>query len=402
MLERLVETRPELRIHLLVWDCNVLCAAGREPLQSVRLGWSTPDRVRFHPDREHRVGACHHEKIVVVDDSIAFVGGIDLTTRRWDTADHEARDSRRIDPSDDPYPPFHDVQAAVSGPIARRLGEVARQRWGRATGERLEPPSADGDPWPTGLRPDLERVEVGLARTDTAVEDETPVRDIERMYREALAAAERSVYVENQYLTSDAILRALCELLGRAEGPDVCILGPLRVSGWLEDTVMGRLRARVVERLREVDRHGRLRIWYPRESAGGEPVTVHSKVCVVDDRFATVGSANLSNRSFGLDSECNLFLDGSHDARVRAAIAALRNRLLAHHLRCDSSEISAAMETEGSLNRAVEQLLEGKRTLERLEVDPPGENEAALAAERLLDPERPLEWGELVRRFFAS
>ncbi len=88
-LVRLVEERPELTVHLLAWDFAVLYALEREPFPSLKLGWNTPDRVRFRLDNVLPVGASHHQKIIVVDDALAFSGGLDLTIRRWDTCQHD-------------------------------------------------------------------------------------------------------------------------------------------------------------------------------------------------------------------------------------------------------------------------------------------------------------------------
>jgi phosphatidylserine/phosphatidylglycerophosphate/cardiolipin synthase-like enzyme len=401
MLTRLTNERPQLQAHLLIWDCNVLCAAEREKLQSLRFGWGTSSRVRFHLDDAHRVGACHHEKVVVVDDRVAFIGGMDLTARRWDTRDHAPDDERRVDPAEQSYAAYHDVQAMVSGEAAQELGRMVRARWARATGERLEAPECDGDPWPPDESPAVEDVTVGYARTDTCVEGQPAVRQVEAMYEEALRSAERSVYLENQYLTSEKIARVLAELLRRPQGPEVCVVTPLEVSGWLEDAVMGRLRADVVARLRDADRHDRFRIWYPCRDDGGA-IVVHSKVGIVDDRFLTIGSANLSNRSLGLDTECNLFLQAADDLRVARAVTELRDGLLAEHLGCGRDRLARQAERAGSLNRAIEGLRGEGRSLRPLEIEGGTEDDLTVTAGGVLDPERPLDWAELVQRFFGG
>ena len=83
------------------------------------------------------MGACVHEKIVVVDDTVAFVGGLDLTVRRWDTSEHRAEDPRRVDPAGKPYEPFHDVQMMVEGDVARAIAERVRCRWNEVSGARV-------------------------------------------------------------------------------------------------------------------------------------------------------------------------------------------------------------------------------------------------------------------------
>ena len=95
--------------------------------------------MRFCLDDDLPLGASHHQKIVVVDDAVAFSGGLDLTIRRWDTREHRLDDPQRVDPSGEPYPPFHDVQAMVDGKAARALAELARERWARGACERTPP-----------------------------------------------------------------------------------------------------------------------------------------------------------------------------------------------------------------------------------------------------------------------
>ena len=99
------------------------------------LNWKTHSRVRFYMDDKHPVGASQHQKIVVVDDAVAFSGGLDLSKWRWDTPEHRIDDQRSVDPDGKPYPPFHDVQMVVDGAAAAALGQLARERWQRATGE---------------------------------------------------------------------------------------------------------------------------------------------------------------------------------------------------------------------------------------------------------------------------
>src|SRR5689334_963991 len=114
-LTRLVHEQPQLTVYLLAWDYAVLYALEREPFPSFKLGWNTPARVRFRLDNALPVGASHHQKIVVIDDSVAFSGGLDLTIRRWDTSAHEIDEPRRVDPAGVAYRPFHDVQMMVDG-----------------------------------------------------------------------------------------------------------------------------------------------------------------------------------------------------------------------------------------------------------------------------------------------
>jgi uncharacterized membrane protein YdjX (TVP38/TMEM64 family) len=292
---------------------------------------------------------------------------------------------------------------AVEGPAARALGELVRERWRRATGQKLRAPAASGDVWPESLVPDFEDVDVAVARTLPRHEDREEVREVEALYRDGLRAARRFVYLENQYLTSRVVEDTLAELLEQPGGPEVVIVVPRGCSGWLEETTMGALRARLVERLRRSDREDRLRIYSPLLPEGAEErLTVHSKVMVVDDRLLRVGSANLANRSMGLDSECDLAIERGEDGPSGASITRLRDRLLGEHLGVEPGTVAHATEEHGSLIAAIESLRQpgGARTLEPLEAstDEPVAAASVVTEGTLLDPERPIEMEEFVGR----
>jgi phospholipase D1/2 len=402
LLDRLAAARPALRVHLLAWDFAMLYALEREALPRVRLGHATHRHVRFRLDGDHPLGASHHQKLVVVDDAIAFVGGLDLTAARWDTPEHRMGDERRRDPGFPDYEPFHDVQMAVDGPAAACLGELARERWHRATGERLRPPPGGADPWPEALAPELRDVDVGIARTEPAHDGRPEVREVELLHVDALRAARERVYVENQYLTSHRVGDALVELLAREHGPEVVIVGPKECSGWLEEQTMGALRAKLVERLRRVDVRERLRIYHPVLPGGSNRLNVHAKVLVVDEQLLRVGSANLSNRSMGLDTECDLAIEAGGREATSAAIAGFRNRLLAEHLGVEPGAVADALRLKGSLIGAVEALRRGERSLEPLEAEREEGAEVVVAARALIDPERPIDPEQFLGRFLPE
>ena len=109
-------------------------------------------------------------------------------------------------------------------------------------------------------------------------------------------------------------------------------------------------------------------------------MNVHAKVMIVDDRFARVGSANLTNRSMGVDTECDLVLDAELDPRLGPTIASLRNRLLAEHLECDPQAVADALGARDSLIGAVESLRGRARSLAPLPKPPATDEDAAAAA----------------------
>ena len=159
-LSALVDERPALNVYLLLWDYSLLYAAERETFPLISLQWKTPPRVHFSLDNQVPLGSSQHQKIVVVDDCVAFSGGLDLTSRRWDTPKHDVHNRWRVDPAGKPYRPFHDVQAMVDGDAARALSEIARERWCCVTAEQLPSVQSKDDPWPANVQPDFTDVSV--------------------------------------------------------------------------------------------------------------------------------------------------------------------------------------------------------------------------------------------------
>ena len=145
-------------------------------------------RIRFAVDGAHPTGAVHHQKIIVVDDDVAFCGGIDLTIGRWDTSEHLDDEPLRTN-----YGPRHEVAVAVDGAAAKALSEVARDRWHGATGHSLTELEAAHTTWPRGLAPALRDVEVGIARTIPALPENDEAREVEALNLAAIAAAEHTI-----------------------------------------------------------------------------------------------------------------------------------------------------------------------------------------------------------------
>ena len=166
LLKWVIRRRPQLACYMLIWDYAALYALEREPLARWRLGWQMPKQVRFAFDDHHPLGGSHHQKIVVVDDVLAFCGGIDLTGHRWDTAAHRVEEPARVNATGSPYDPYHEIQAMVCGPVAASLGTLVRRRW-QALGEAPPPvaPASRGGLWPDAVEPDLTDIDVAIART---------------------------------------------------------------------------------------------------------------------------------------------------------------------------------------------------------------------------------------------
>jgi phosphatidylserine/phosphatidylglycerophosphate/cardiolipin synthase-like enzyme len=401
-LRSLVETRPELDVRILVWSIAVVHAPGAPGPLLFGADWQNHPRLRLKLDTQHPIYAAHHQKIVCVDDRIAFVGGMDFTVRRWDTPRHTVDDRHRLDPEGRPYEPVHDVSMAVDGAAAASVAALARRRWQVATGEELAPVTGPSpDPWPADLRPDFTGTAVAIARTMPAWGADPPAAEAAALTADALRAAKRAIYIEAQYMTAGFIGDILEKHLQEPGGPEIIVLMTLESRGFAERLVMGENRDRLIRRLRRADSQDRLRVWYPcllAPDGGGRQVKIHSKLIIVDDVFVRVGSSNLNNRSIGLDTECDLAIE-ARTGPERRAITSLRNRLIAEHLDGDPAQLAGAMEQEGgSLIRAVERLNRGARSLRPFAAMKDRGPSSPVLGTRLLDPEGPFEPLWLLRR----
>lgn len=406
-LNDLVRRRRELQVHILIWDYPMIFGLDREWAPLYGLSWKPHRRICFRYDNTHPTGGSHHQKIVVIDDAVAFSGGIDLTSRRWDTCEHAPQNAHRV-MGGAAYPPFHDLMMAVEGPAARALGDLLRERWQRATNETLEPPWAkkslfrrvgphpSGTAWPASLDNPLRDVAVGISRTAPPIAGQASVREVEALYLDMIAAARHSIYIENQYFTADRVGDALAARLAEPEGPEVVVVLRELSHGWLEEVTMQTLRTKLIERLRAADLHGRLRVYYPFIDGLkiGTCIDVHSKMMVVDDEIVRIGSANLANRSMGLDTECDLTVEALGREEVRAAICDLRAQLLGEHLGFEPARVRETIERTGSLRSAIDLLQGNERTLKALP-DLPQVSPAMLSVVSVADPEKPVGLSDL-------
>jgi phosphatidylserine/phosphatidylglycerophosphate/cardiolipin synthase-like enzyme/uncharacterized membrane protein YdjX (TVP38/TMEM64 family) len=403
LLEYLVENNDELVVHLLLWDFSVLYTFSREPLPRFNLDWRTPSRVAVCLDDQLPFGASHHEKLAIIDDRLAYCGGLDLTIRRWDRPEHRASEPQRCDPNRQPYGPYHDVQMLVDGETARSLSDLVRARWNRVTGDDLQALEIESDPWPDGIEPDLHETDMAITRTQPAFDGAPEVREIEAAYLDAIERARELVYIENQYLTVDRIAKALRRRLEAQRSLEVFIVSPKSPHGWLEAETMGVGRARFMRELRADDLADRVRFVYPwtADESGEVPVMVHAKLLIVDDRLLHIGSSNLNYRSMGTDRECDLHIEARSDAQA-SAIKQLRRRLLAHHLGTSVDELGAEEDARGSIIAIADAQASSTRGLRRIDAS---ENAATLQTEVLADlgdPERPLDPEEFIGNLFGA
>ncbi len=341
-LTSLCEKNPDLHIYILAWDFTFLFSLNRQWFQKwIFETWGGHERIHFLDDDCHALGASHHQKLVVIDGTLAFAGGMDLCAGRWDDRRHLGENPERVDPSGQAFDPVHDVQAHVTGPAARALADLFTQRWLAAGGTPLTLPPPSGRPpaFDDALPIAIPRVALSRTRARTLLPPQDEIREIRQLYQDAVAAAEKSIYIENQYFTSGAVHRALLERLADENRPklQVVLVLPQRAHTLMEQASLAHLQKKLLDSLKKAAKRGghRLGLYSPVSGTGPSEVQVyiHSKVLVVDDRFITVGSANTTNRSMGLDTELNLSWEAAPDeGESIRSIREARLSLLAEHL----------------------------------------------------------------------
>ncbi|WP_291178303.1 phospholipase D-like domain-containing protein [Erythrobacter sp.] len=387
----LARHRTQLDIRILKWSVGALSTIGRASMWWDLTRWFRHRRINFKFDTAHPVGCTHHQKIAVLDNQVAVCGGIDITDQRWDTSEHKEDDPRRTTPRGEPYRPWHDATMMMEGEVSLALAELGEDRWTRAGGEQL-PKVEDrpGSPWPSALEAQFENVEIGIARTRAAYRDWDRVNEIEQLYLQQIARAKRFIYAESQYFASRSVGEAIIDRLQEDDPPEIVIVHPCHADGWLEQQAMDHARAELVRAIEEADAKKRFSLWSP--FSGETAIYVHAKIMIVDDEILRIGSANLNNRSMGLDSECDVFIDSTRDGNGHAAeaIASLRRKLLGEHCGLDEREVGQLLSRYGSMAGLIDHSRgDGTRTLRRYH--PPDLNGAqrTLAESALLDPEDP-------------
>jgi phosphatidylserine/phosphatidylglycerophosphate/cardiolipin synthase-like enzyme/uncharacterized membrane protein YdjX (TVP38/TMEM64 family) len=400
-IQHLVESRKGLDVYLLLWDYTILFALDREPLPTLNLKWLTHARIHVELDNCLPLGSCHHQKLAIIDGQLAFCGGLDLAIRRWDTPEHRARHARRVDPDDKPYPPFHDMQMVVDGEAATILLEIAQQRWKAASGKEFSVPDA-GELWPQGVLPDFEDVDVGVARTRPGSNGDGAVHEVRELYLESIRQASRHIYMENQYLTVDAVAEALVSRMQEIPELAIVAITPRLPEGWLEARTMGAAQESFMNKVTRDDFAARVRFRYP--WVGGTektPVMVHAKMMIVDDRLIRIGSSNLNNRSMGVDSECDLAIEGTTEHH-RHTIHRLLCRQLGEHLGVDGDTVAAEFAESGSIIALVDKERDTDRGLAPLAGRESQRDEFTDTLNLAADPEKPLDPDEFIGDMFDA
>lgn len=355
-LDDLCAKNPNLEVRILAWDHSLWFVMEREALQKLSFTLRTSANFFFENDATVSMYGAHHQKVAIIDGRVAFLGSADICQDRWDTSAHACGDELRVGRGGKPCKPYHEVQAVVTGDAARSMVDLFVERWRDGTGGDLDPasliaPAPDGaDPYEPAPLPRQTTLEMPLAEVAFYRQfphrlSRQPVREVRDIMTSWILDAERLIYIETQYFTSQAIKEALLARMQDETKPKleiVCIL-PQKPEALKEELAVGATQVEVLDELvRAAAGHGHALGIYNVSGKSGDGsdhfVYIHSKLLIVDDRRLTLGSANLNNRSMTLDSEINIAWeteDDDEDDDVAKAIRALRGRLLHEHAGID-------------------------------------------------------------------
>ncbi|MDF2114842.1 phospholipase D-like domain-containing protein [Roseiarcaceae bacterium H3SJ34-1] len=393
LLRQRVEEIPELEVRILVWSVAVVHAPSSPAELLIGDFWQHHPRIQLRLDTTHPIYASHHQKIVSIDGQLAFVGGMDVTVDRWDTRRHLAHDPRRTCPDGSSYSPLHDLQLMLNGDAAALLSRAACLRWNDATGETIAE-VAPGEPalWIDDYPAAFQGCDVALSRSMPCWGRRHRARESYHLTIDLLRAAKKSIFIESQYFTAAFVGDVLEELLQADEGPEIVVVASMSVHSRLERWVLGENRDRLIRRLAAHDRFGRFQAYYPVVPSrdGEEPILIHSKMIIVDDRFLRTGSSNLNNRSVELDSELDATLMAAAPSQCRD-IRQARHSLLAEHLDTTAEHFAHCEHETSSMIETIERLNTKPRRLRAFPALSDRGPRAPVFGTSLFDPMTPFE-----------
>lgn len=391
---------PDLRIYLLRWDSSIAFMQKRELMPKRVWELKTPPNVHVWLDNTIPAGGSHHQKIILVDDEVAFTGGMDIAPQRWDERTHRPHEPERTD-CDGPYGPYHDIQVVLHGPAVRDFAELVRWRWRHAASFEAIPirdialGGAEALPaiWPSTAQVHFRNMRCAIARTIPWMGSHPEKFEVKQMYLDLVARAEKFLYMENQFFTCMDIAQAINARLKACTDLKVLLVSSYNPQGLFECEGMWSARIKFKSVVEQGIDPARIKMAYPvvfDENREEYYKRIHGKLTVLDDLYLTVASSNISKRSMTMDTECDFTMAATSDEH-RSAIAGRRNDLIAEHTGLEMGEIDRII----GENRPVGELLggageKGRRCLREVDDDDfPYQNLGKIAGP-IADPDHPL------------
>lgn len=269
---------------------------------------------------DHRVPSyivSHHQKSAVMSsggEHWAYVGGIDVAPDRWDTIEHNHDDDNPQVRPKELFSGWHDVHSAIRGPAVAQVWENFQQRWNDPTkphdtssvpgGSTPTPISAAVKPTPAAVG----NQHVQLLRTLACKGTYSFLKDGEQTvrlaYERAIDLAEHYIYIEDQYLWPCTLVKKLNAAAKR--GVKVIFVTSHEYDAKALVMVHNDMRHDIFLDEVRAGAEANVFVFHLQRPSDGTDIYVHSKLMIVDDCYAAVGSANISLRSHTSESELHI------------------------------------------------------------------------------------------------
>ena len=388
---------PDIKIYLLRWDSSLAFFSQREMWAKEAWDEKTPNNVKTELDDTIPMGGSQHQKVVVIDDEIAFSGGMDVSTNRWDTREHLIDQPYRVGPGGS-YSPLHDVQIVSAGSIVEHFAKLVRWRWDRICNDKAigyeKPKKTKQLPycWPDDYDPQLKQIPCALARTIPFMDEVDPVQEVRHLLLDLINEAEHFIYIENQFTTRQEIAEALNKQLKAKPALQVLIVSSYEPKGKFESEAYWASRIDFKNILENGIEPGRILLSYSsiQDKDGKQAFKrIHSKVMSIDNQYLVIGSSNISNRSMSLDTEVDLVFYGDSQQNSQD-ICRVRNDLLAEHTGRSIERVAELMEKSDPLKALINEQPEHQYTLAEVEDSRFTEQSWQSFFGSISDPEEPL------------
>jgi phosphatidylserine/phosphatidylglycerophosphate/cardiolipin synthase-like enzyme len=268
--------------------------------------------------------ASYHQKFFVIDDEVAFIGGMNMRRVDWDTSDHEVFEPRRmlfdsttgerqdvVDYESLPDTgPRKDYMVRIEGPAAHDAGEVFKGRWDTLRAEGAEYVENSSGFELSDTIPEAGTVQVQVT---TTLPDPLWQHSIGESWWNAINSAEDYIYIEDQYFRMPMLNQLIVDRMNQVPSLRLIVITK-PVSEWTDPGCAWTHASHQLFANNFPNRYQMLQLrafdtqvtWGFDETDSHFPnMDVHSKMLIVDDVFMSVGSANKNNRGIVYEGEMN-------------------------------------------------------------------------------------------------
>jgi len=341
-----------VKVRVLLWDPAHGLGRGFVVDTLVRLGGASGLLEVMYEPHPMTIGSWH-QKSIIIDDEVAFVGGMNAKENDWDTTQHEVFDYRRSPHrstgterkaweqrgEDTEFPPRHDLMAMVIGPLVEDVAANFNQRWNAARAAKVAyyqhttalnaPPKQKG----------VSNIRGQITRTMPSKYPPVPTGEqgILDLYRRAVRNAEKYIYIEDQYFRSEIMAKEIAKTIRKNPKLHVVVVTQPDYASKLEPNEwwkVGTLSSgwtanafNIIKKVRPNFTLYYLQVGHLTKKGAFEylPINLHAKIMVVDDEWYTIGSCNLNDRGLLWEGELNV-------AAQHESAKSLRKDLISEHL----------------------------------------------------------------------